>query len=62
MRETNPASNQFHKCSPQPRTHKESQELVREEKAEGGDRGDVVEKKASQKWGRSFRRVITLLS
>ena len=43
--ETDPASNQFPKCSAQPRTHKRFTELDREEKGEGGDRGDLVEKK-----------------
>ena len=40
-RETDPASNQFPKCSPQSGTHRDS-ELGREEKGEGGDRGDLV--------------------
>ena len=47
-RENNLASNQFPKCYPQPRTPKKIQR-GREEKGEGGDRGDVVEKKESQK-------------
>ena len=47
-RETDPDSNQFPKCSPQPGTHKEFTELGREEKGEGGDRGNLVEKKESK--------------
>ena len=31
-KETDPACNQFPKCSPQPRTHKEHTELDREER------------------------------
>ena len=46
-RETDPASNLFPKCSPQPRTH--FTELSREVKGEGGDRGDMGEKRESQK-------------
>ena len=45
--ESNLASNQFPKCSPQLRTH--FTELSREEKGEGGDRGDMEEKRESQK-------------
>ena len=37
-------------------------ELGREEKGEGGDRGDLVEKKESQKWERAIRPVISLPS
>ena len=60
-RENNLASNQFPKCYPQPRTPKKIQR-GREEKGEGGDRGDVVEKKESQKGKREIKPVITLLS
>ena len=35
-------------------------ELGREEKGEGGDRGDLVEKKESQKGERAIKPVITL--
>ena len=56
-RETDPASNQFPKCSPQPRTHRDS-EMGREEKGEGGDRGDLVEKKESPKRERAVKPVI----
>ena len=48
-RETSLVSNQLPKCSPQPRTCKEIHRVGREEKGEGGDRGDLVEKKESQK-------------
>ena len=44
-RETDPASNQFPKCSPYPRFT----ELGREEKGEGGHRGGLGERKESQK-------------
>ena len=60
-RETDPASNQFPKCSTQPRTHRFT-EFGREEKGEGGDRGDLVEKKESQKGEQVIKPVITLLS
>ena len=36
--------------------------LGREEKGEGGDRGDLGEKKESQTWERAIEAVITLLS
>jgi len=36
--------------------------LGREEKGEGGDRGDLVEKKESQKWEKAIKPVITLPS
>ena len=61
-RETGPANNQFPKYSPQPRTRKRFTEVGREEKGEGGDRGDLVEKKESQKWERSIIPVILLPS
>ena len=60
-RETNLASNQFPKCYPQPRTPKKIQR-GREEKGEGGDRGDVVEKKESQKRERAIKPVISVPS
>ena len=37
-------------------------ELGREEKGEGGDRGNLVEKKESQKGDRAIKPVISLLS
>ena len=58
-RETDPASNQFPKCSPLSETHRDSQ-CGREEKGEGGDRGDLVEKKESPKEERVVRPVISL--
>ena len=48
-RETDPASNQFPKCSQQSRAYKRFTELGREEKGEGGGRGDLVEKKEIQR-------------
>ena len=61
-RETDPASNQFPKCSPQPGIHKEIHRVGREEKGAGGDRGDLVEKKESQKGERAIEAVIKLPS
>ena len=58
-RETDPASNQFLRCSPLSGTHRDS-ELGREEKGEGGDRGHLVEKKASPKEERVVKPVISL--
>ena len=60
-RETDPASNQFPKCSPLSGTHRDS-ELGREEKGEGGDRGDLVEKKESPKEERAVKTVISFSS
>ena len=37
-------------------------ELSREEKSEGGDRGDLVEKKESPMWERAVKTVISLPS
>ena len=61
-RETDPASNQFPKCSPQPGIHKEIHRVGREEMGEGGDRGDLVEKKESPKEEREVKSVILLPS
>ena len=41
-RETDPGTNQACKYSPQSGTHKEIHRVGREEKGEGGDRGDLV--------------------
>ena len=60
-RETDPASNQFPKCSPLSGTQRFTEE-GREEKGEGGDRGDLVEKKESQKGERAIKPVILLPS
>ena len=57
-RETDPASNLFPKCSPR----LEHTEIHREEKGEGGDRGDLVEKKESPKAERAVKPVISLPS
>ena len=48
-RETDPASNQFLKCSPQPRTDKRFTKLCKEKKGEGGNRGDQDEMRWNQK-------------
>ena len=61
-RETVPAYNQFPKCSPPSGTHKEIHRVGREEKGEGGDRGDLVEKKESPKGERAVKPVILLPS
>ena len=58
-RETEPASNQFPKCSPSSGTHRFT-ELGREEKGEGGDRSNLVEKKESPKGERAVKPVILL--
>ena len=50
-RGTDPASNQFLSVLHSPEHTKRFTELGREEKREGGDRSDLVEKKESQKWG-----------
>ena len=60
-RETDPASNQFPKCSPPSGTHRDS-ELDRKEKGKGGDRGDLVEKRESPKRERAVKPVIALPS
>ena len=59
-RETNPASNQFLRCSPPSGTHRDS-ELDREEMGEKRDRGRLVEKKESPKEERVVKPVISLL-
>ena len=48
-RQTDLASNQCHKCSHSLKHPKRFTELGREEKREGGNRGDLGEKKESQK-------------
>ena len=52
-RETDPASNQFPKFLRSPEHTKRFTELGREEKREGGDRGDLVEEKRESKVGES---------
>ena len=61
-RETDPASNQFPKCFLSPEHTERFTELGREEKGEGGDRGDQVEKKKSPKGERAVKPVISLPS
>ena len=61
-RETDPASNQFPKCSPPSGTHRDSQSWVEKRRGEGGDRGDLVEKKESPKGERAVKPVISLPS
>ena len=60
-RETDPASNKFPKCSPPSGTQKFT-ELGRVEKGQGGDTGDLVEKKESPKGERAVKPVISLPS
>ena len=60
-RETDPAGNQFTKCSPQSGKQRFT-ELGRKKKGEGGDRGDLVEKKESPKGERAVKPVISLPS
>ena len=48
--ETDPANNQFPKCSLPSRTHPEIHRVLgREDKGEGGDRGAIGQKKEGQK-------------
>ena len=47
-RETDPASNQFPSVFHHPEHTKRFTELGREEKGEGGDRGNLMEKKESK--------------
>ena len=60
-RETDPANNQFPKCSPPSGTQRFT-ELGREEKGERGDRGNLVEKKENPKGERAVKPVISLPS
>ena len=58
-RETDPASNQFPKCSPPSGTHRDSQSWV--EKRRGREQtGNLVEKKESPKEERVVKPVILL--
>ena len=60
-RETYPASNQFLRCSPPSGTHRDSQSWVeKRRRREGGDRGNLVEKKESPKEERVVKVVISL--
>ena len=58
-RETNPASNQFLRCSPPSGTQRFT-ELDSEEMGEERDRGHLVEKKESPKEERVVKPVISL--
>ena len=59
-RETNPANNQFPSVLHSLEHTKRFTELGREDKEEGGDRGDLVEKKESPKRERAVKPVISL--
>ena len=61
-RETDPASNQFPKCSPLSGTHRDSQSWVEKRRGEGGGRDNLVEKKESPKEERAVKPVISLSS
>ena len=61
-RDTDPASNQFLSVLHHLEHTKRFTELGREEKGEGGDRGDLVEKKESPKGERAVKPVISLPS
>ena len=61
-RETDPASNQFPKCSPPSGTHRDSQSWVEKRRGEGGGRDNLVEKKESPKEERAVKPVISLSS
>ena len=58
-RERDPASNQFSTIW---NTHRDSQSWVEKRRGEGGDRGDLVEKKESPKGERAVKPVISLPS
>ena len=62
MRETDLGSTLFPKCSLQPRTPTEIHRIGLRREGEGGYRGDLGEKKESQKGERVIKPVITLLS
>ena len=61
-RETDPANNQFRSVLHRPEHTKRFTELGREEKGEGGDRGDLVERSESPKGERAVKPVILLPS
>ena len=61
-REIDLGSTLFPKCSPQPRTLTEIHIIGLRREGGRGDRGDLGEKKESQKWERVIKPVITLLS
>ena len=61
-RETDPASNQFPSVLHCLEHTKIFTELGREKKGEGGDRGDLVEKKESPKGERAVKPIISLPS
>ena len=52
----------FPKCSQHPGTHTEIYRVGLRREGEGGDRGDLGEKKESQKVARATKLIITLLS
>ena len=61
-RETDPVSNQFPKCPPLSGLLRDSESWVEKRRGEGGDRGDLVEKKESPKGERAVKPVISLPS
>ena len=60
-RETDPASNQFPKCSPPSGTHRNSQSWG-EQRGQGGDTGNLVDKTESPKGKRAVKPVISFPS
>ena len=61
-RETDPVQISSLSVLHSPEHTKRFTELGREQKGEGGDKGDLVEKKESQKWERAIKPVISLPS
>ena len=61
-RETDPATNQFLSVLHHPEHTERFTELGRDEKGEGGDRGNLVEKKESPKRERVVKPVISVPS
>ena len=61
-RETDLGCTLFPKCSPQPRIPTEIHRIGLRREGEGGNRGDLGEKKENQKGERVIKPIITLLS
>ena len=59
-RETNPASNQFFRCSPPSGTHRDTQSWIEKRLGEKRDGGHLVEKKESPEEERVVKPVISL--
>ena len=61
-RETDPASNQFPKCSPQSRARKEIHRVGSRREGGGRRKRRLVEKKESPKRERAVKPIVSLLS